>query len=178
MMFFASCARIGAMDIRSLQKPLKEQYRREPQSSRITLTAKGGETNSPLSCSVDIGRAIYQAQAHQGVGGAGTAACSGDLLLGALAACSQLTCQLVATAMGVPTRQIAVTVSGELDLQGTLGISKEVPVGFAAIRLQVNLDAPEATPDQLQQLQEKTEQYCVVLQTLLHPPKIDTRWSK
>jgi uncharacterized OsmC-like protein len=165
------------MDIRSLQKPLKEQYRRDPQSSRITLTAKGGETNTPLSCSVDIGRAIYQAQAHQGVGGDGTAACSGDLLLGALAACSQLTCQLVATAMGVPTRQIEVTVSGDLDLQGTLGISKEVPVGFEAIRLHVNLDAPEATPEQLRQLREKTEQYCVVLQTLLHPPRIETRWS-
>jgi len=165
------------MDIRSIQKPLKEQYRRDPQSSRITLTAKGGETSTPLACSVDIGRAIYQAEAHKGVGGAGTAACSGDLLLGALAACAQLTCQLVATAMGVPTRQIEVTVSGDMDLQGTLGISKEVPVGFAAIRLQVNLDAPEATPEQLRMLQEKTEQYCVVLQTLSHPPRIETHWN-
>ena len=165
------------MDIRSLQKPLKEQYRRDPHSSRITLTAKGGETNTPLSCSVDIGRAVYEAQAHQGVGGAGTGACSGDLLLGALAACAQLTSQLVATAMGVPTRHIEVTVSGDMDLQGTLGISKDVPVGFEAIRLQVNLDAPEATPEQLRQLQEKAEQYCVVLQTMLHPPRIETRWS-
>src|SRR5215472_2370258 len=114
------------MDIRTLQKPLKEQYRRAPESSRITLTAKGSETASPLACSVDIGRAIYQAEAHKGVGGAGTAACSGDLLLGALAACAQLTCQLVATALGVPTRQMEVTVSDDLDLQGTLGISKEV----------------------------------------------------
>ena len=165
------------MDIRSLQKPLKEQYRRDPQSSRITLTAKAGEATTPLSCSVDIGRAIYQAQAHRGVGGAGTGACSGDLLLGALAACAQLTCQLVATAMGVPTRKIEVSVSGDMDLQGTLGISKEVPVGFEAIHVQVKLDAPEATPEQLRQLQEKTEQYCVVLQTLLHPPRIETRWS-
>ena len=165
------------MDIRSLQKPLKEQYRREPGSSRITLTAKGGETGTPLSCSVDIGRAIYQAEAHKGVGGTGTAACSGDLLLGALAACAQLTCQLVATAMSVPTRQIEVTVSGEMDLQGTLGISKDVPVGFEAIRVRFNLDAPQATPDQLRALQEKTEQYCVVLQTLLHPPRIESSWS-
>jgi uncharacterized OsmC-like protein len=165
------------MDIRSLQKPLKEQYRRDPSSSRITLTAKGGETGTPLSCSVDIGRAIYQAEAHKGVGGTGTAACSGDLLLGALAACAQLTCQLVATAMGVPTRHIGVTVSGEMDLQGTLGISKEVPVGFEAIRVQFDLDAPQATPDQLLALQEKTEQYCVVLQTLLRPPQIETSWS-
>ena len=165
------------MDIRSLQKPLKEQYRRDPESSRITLTAKGTETATPLACSVDIGRAIQQAEAHKGVGGTGTAACSGDLLIGALAACAQLTCQLVATAMGVPTRQIEVTVSGDMDLQGTLGISKEVPVGFEAIRVQFHLDAPQATAEQLRALQERTEQYCVVLQTMLHPPKITTRWS-
>ena len=165
------------MDIRSVQKPLKEQYRREPTSSRITLTAKGSETATPLSCSVDIGRAIYQAEAHKGVGGTGTAACSGDLLIGALAACAQLTCQLVATAMGIPTRRIEVSVSGDMDLQGTLGISKDVPVGFEAIRLEFDLDAPDATPDQLCGLQEKTEQYCVVLQTLLHPPRIESRWK-
>jgi uncharacterized OsmC-like protein len=165
------------MDIRSIQKPLKEQYRREPGSSRISLTAKGGETNTPLSCSVDIGRAIYQAEAHKGVGGAGTAACSGDLLLGALAACAQLTCQLGATAMGVPTRHIGVTVDGDMDLSGTLGISKDVPVGFEAIRMKFDIDAPQATPEQLRGLQEKTEQYCVVLQTLLHPPKIEAEWN-
>lgn len=163
-------------DIRSLQKPLKEQYRRDPQSSRIILTAKGGETSTPLSCSVDIGRAIYQAEAHKGVGGTGTAACSGDLLLGALAACAQLTCQLVAKAMGIQTRHIEVTVNGDMDLQGTLGISKEVPVGFEAIRVQFSVDAPQATPDQMRLLQEKTEQYCVVLQTLLRPPRIDAQW--
>jgi uncharacterized OsmC-like protein len=165
------------MDIRSVQKPLKEQYRRDPASSRITLTARGNETATPLSCSVDIGRAIYQAEAHKGVGGSGTAACSGDLLLGALAACAQLTCQLVATAMGIPTRKIEVTVTGEMDLQGTLGISKEVPVGFEAIRAEFKLDAPEATPEQLLALQQKTEQYCVVLQTMLHPPKIESNWN-
>ena len=165
------------MDIRSLQKPLKEQYRREPASSRITLTAKGSETETPLSCSVDIGRAIYEAEAHQGVGGSGSAACSGDLLIGALAACAQLTCQLVATAMGISTRRIEVIVSGDMDLQGTLGLSKEIPVGFQGIRVQFDVDAPDATPDQLRALQEKTEQYCVVFQTLLHPPKIESNWS-
>ncbi len=165
------------MDIRSLQKPFKDQYRREPASSRITLTAKGSETSTPLSCSVDIGRAVYQAEAHTGVGGSGTAACSGDLLLGALAACAQLTCQLVATAMGIPTRHIEVTVSGDMDLQGTLGLSKEVPVGFQSIRTHFHVDAPAATPEQLRALREKTEQYCVVLQTLLHPPKIGSEWS-
>lgn len=165
------------MDIRTLQKPLKEQYRHDPASSRITLTAKGSETATPLSCSVDIGRAIYQAEAHKGVGGSGTAACSGDLLLGALAACAQLTCQLVATAMGVPTRHIEVTVSGDMDLQGTLGMNKEVPVGFEAIRVQFQVDAPQATAEQLRALQEKTEQYCVVLQTMLRPPRMETRWD-
>src|SRR5207344_1423651 len=116
----------AVMDLRSLQKPLKEQYRSDPSASRITLRAKGGQTDVPVSCSVDIGRAIYQAEAHKGVGGAGTAACSGDLLLGALAACAQLTCQLVATAMGVPTQHIGITVDGDMDLSGTLGISKDI----------------------------------------------------
>ena len=166
-----------AVDIRTLQRPFKEQYRRDPPSSRITLTAKGSETGTPLACSVDIGRSIYQAEAHKGVGGSGQAACSGDLLIGALAACAQLTCQLVATAMGVPTRHIEVTVSGDMDLRGTLGISKDVPVGFDVIRMQFNLDAPQATPEQLEALQEKTEQYCVVLQTMLRPPKIETSWG-
>ena len=166
------------MDVRSLQRPLKEQYRREPGSSRITLTAKGTETATPMACSVDIGRAIYQAEAHTGVGGAGTAACSGDLLLGALAACAQITCQLVAVAMGIATHHVQVTVSGDLDLQGTLGISKEVPVGFEAIRVHFDIDAPQATPEQLRALQEKTEQYCVVMQTLVRPPIIKTEWGR
>ena len=166
------------MDVRSLQRPLKEQYRRDPNTSRITLTAKGNETSTPLSCSVDIGRAIYQAEAHTGVGGAGTAACSGDLLLGALAACAQITCQLVAAALGVPTKHIQATVSGDLDLQGTLGLRKDVPVGFQAIRLHFDIRAPEASEEQLRTLKEKTEQYCVVMRTLLRPPKIETEWLR
>jgi uncharacterized OsmC-like protein len=165
------------MDLRSLQKPLKDKYRADPKTSRITLTAKGGEAGAPIACSVDIGRAVYEAQAHAGVGGAGTGACSGDLLLGALAACAQVTCQMVAAAMGIPTKSIGVTVEGDLDLSGTLGISKEVPVGFEAIRLKVAVDAPEATPDQLRALAEKTEQYCVVMQTLSRPPAIRVDWS-
>ena len=165
------------MDLRSLQKPLKDKYRADPKTSRITLTAKGGESGAPIACSVDIGRAIYEAQAHSGVGGAGTGACSGDLLLGALAACAQVTCQMVATAMGIPTKSIAVRVDGDLDLSGTLGISKEVPVGFESIRLKFDVDAPDATPDQLRALAEKTEQYCVVMQTLTKPPAIETRWG-
>lgn len=165
------------MNLRALQKPIKDRYRADPDASRLTLRVRSDQTDTPVACSVDIGRAIYAAEAHQGVGGPGTAACSGDLLLGALAACAQLTCQLVATAMGVPASNIAVTVSGDMDLQGTLGISKNVPVGFEAIRVQFKLDAPEATPEQLQSLREKTEQYCVVMQTMMHPPNIVTTWN-
>jgi uncharacterized OsmC-like protein len=164
------------MDIRSLQKPLKDQYRNDPNASRIKIRAKGGQTDVPVSCSVDIGRAIYQAEAHQGVGGGGAGACSGDLLLGALAACAQITCQMVAAAMGIATERIEVTVEGGLDLRGTLGISKDVPVGFESIHLQFDVAAPQATPEQLRGLREKTEQYCVVMQTLLRPPDLETKW--
>ena len=138
------------MDIRSVQKPLKDQYRSDPNKSRITLTAKGGQTETPIACSVDIGRTMYQAQAHTGVGGSGTAACSGDLLLGALAACAQITCQMVAAAMGIKTEQIDVTVEGDLDLRGTLGISKDVSVGFDHIRLRFEILAPQATAEAFQ----------------------------
>jgi uncharacterized OsmC-like protein len=164
------------VDLRSVQKPLKEQYRSEPDSSRITLRAKGSQTDAPVACSIDIGRAVYQAEAHKGVGGAGSGACSGDLLLGALAACAQITCQMVAAAMGIPAKRIEVTVEGDLDLRGTLGIAKDVPVGFESIRLRFDVDAPGATPEQLRGLREKTEQYCVVVQTLTQPPKLQTEW--
>ena len=166
------------MDLRSIQRPFKEKYRNEPRSSQITLRAAGSQTATPLACSIDIGRAIYQSEAHTGVGGAGTAACSGDLLLGALAACAQITCQMVATNMGIPTERIEVKVEGDLDLRGTLGLSKDVPVGFEHIRLRFEIDAPEATAEQLQGLREKAEQYCVVMQTLLHPPAIQVNWPE
>ena len=165
------------MDVREMQRPLKDQYRREPASSRITLTANGRSGDAPIACSVDLGRAIYDAQAHKGVGGAGTGACSGDLLLGALAACAQITCQMVAAAMAIEIEDINVKVEGDLDLQGTLGISKEVPVGFQEIRLNFDVRAPKATAEQLAALHAKTEQYCVVMQTLQAPPKIESRWS-
>ena len=165
-----------AMDVRSAQAPLKEKYRRDPNSSRVTLKADGAQTETPLSCSVDIGRALYRAEAHRGVGGTGAAACSGDLLLGALAACAQITCQLVAAAMGIHVESIRVAAEGDLDLRGTLGLSKEVPVGFERIRLSFHIQAPGATEEQLSALQERTEQYCVVLQTLKQPPQIVTKW--
>ncbi|HEV8133216.1 MAG TPA: OsmC family protein [Pyrinomonadaceae bacterium] len=165
------------MDLRSIQKPLKDKYRSDPSSSRITLKATGGQGDLPIACSVEVGQKLLEAQAHSGVGGAGTAACSGDLLLGALAACAQLTCQLVATAMGIEVEDIRVSVEGELDLSGTLGISKSVAVGFEDIRTTFDIKAPTATREQLSALQEKTEQYCVVMQTLLQPPPIRTTWT-
>jgi uncharacterized OsmC-like protein len=137
----------------------------------------GSQTDAPISCSADIGRAVCEAQAHSGVGGPGTAACSGDLLLGALAACAQATCQMVAEAMGMETERIEVEVEGDLDLAGTLGVSKDVPVGFERIRTRFNVVAPEATQEQLDALQRKTEQYCVVLQTLVWPPELETEWA-
>jgi len=165
-----------AMDLRSLQKPLKDQYRNDPSASQITLRAKGAQTDVPVSCSVDLGRAIYNAEAHKGVGGGGSGACSGDLLLGALAACAQITCQMVAAAMGIRTERIEVIAEGSLDLRGTLGISKDVPVGFERMHLHFDVAAPNATPEQLRGLRERTEQYCVVMQTLLRPPKVETQW--
>src|SRR5438034_6778690 len=162
------------MDLRTIQKPFKEKYRSDPGAAQITLKAQGTQTETSMACSVDIGRALYQAQAHPGVGGAGTAACSGDLLLGALAACAQLTCQMVAAAMEIDVDDVQVTVEGDLDLSGTLGVVREAEVGFEAIRLRFDIDAPQATDEQLAALLEKTERYCVVLQTLTKPPRIET----
>jgi uncharacterized OsmC-like protein len=165
------------VDLRDVQRPLKQRYREEPTASQITLAARGGQTDTPAACSVDIGRAVYDAQAHEGVGGAGTAACSGDLLLGALAACAQLTCQMVAAAMGIPVERIEVTAEGDLDLRGTLGIARDVPVGFDSIRLRFDIAAPGVADDDLAALREKTERYCVVLQTLTEPPAISTSFQ-
>ena len=165
------------MDLRSIQRPLKEKYRSDPASSRITLKAHSDQVDTPIACSVEVGQTLVEAQAHSGVGGPGTAACSGDLLLGALAACAQLTCQLVATAMGIPFEHIRVDVEGQMDLSGTLGISKDVLVGFQDIHARFDVRASDATPEQLAVLKEKTEQYCVVMQTLLKPPPIRTTWA-
>jgi uncharacterized OsmC-like protein len=162
------------MDLREKQKPLKDRYREDPDAAKITLTARGSEGDEAIACSVDLGRAIQEAQAHVGVGGAGTAACSGDLLLGALAACAQVTCQMVATSMGIETESINVTVEGDLDLRGTLGVSREANVGFDAIRVSFDVEAPGASEEELASLIEKTERYCTVLQTLRNPPPIES----
>jgi uncharacterized OsmC-like protein len=160
------------MDLRERQAPLKQGYREDPGRARITLTARGSQTGSAAACSVDIGRALYEAQAHSGVGGAGTAACSGDLLLGALAACAQITCQMVAAAMDLPVERIEVVVDGDLDLRGTLGVARDAQVGFDEIRTRFEVDAPGATDEQLDDLMRKTERYCVVLQTLAGKPRL------
>lgn len=165
------------MRLREVQEPLKAAYRGDPNLGRITLTARANNSESPIACSVDLGRAMYAAQAHAGVGGAGTGACSGDLLLGALAACAQITCQMVASSMGIETAGVAVTVDGDLDLRGTLGIDRSVPVGFTGIRVSIAVDAPDATAEQMDALRRKTERYCVVMQTLTSPPSVTTSWT-
>jgi uncharacterized OsmC-like protein len=162
------------MDLRAAQAPIKDRYREDPGEARITLTATASETDTPVACSVEAGQAIQAAQAHTGVGGPGTAACSGDLLLGALAACAQVTCQMVAASMGIETERIEITVEGDLDLRGTLGVSREAKVGFEAVRLSLDVDAPGADPAEVDSLKEKTERYCTVLQTLREPPPIAT----
>lgn len=165
-----------SFNLREAQQPLKAQYREDPTSAVITLKATGEATGTPVACNVNLGRALYEAQGHPGVGGPGTAACSGDLLLGALAACAQLTTQMVAEAMGIAAQSIHVTVEGDLDLRGTLGIARDIPVGFSAIRTQIEVIAPDADPEQLASLREKAERYCVVLSTLRNPPPMETEW--
>jgi uncharacterized OsmC-like protein len=165
------------MDLRELQRPLKQGYRADPATALLTLRATASPQDSPLACSVDIGRAVYAAQAHAGAGGPGTAPCSGDLLLGALAACAQVTYQMVAAAMSVPVASVHVSAEGDLDLRGTLGIDADTPVGFTGVRLDFAVDAPEATPEQLASVLDKTERYCVVLQTLARPPLISVTTS-
>ena len=163
------------MTLREIQQPIKERYREDPARAKVTLRATGQAGDGAMACSVDLGRAMYATAAHQGVGGAGSAACSGDLLLGALAACAQLTCQMVAANMGLEGIGIAVTVEGDLDLRGTLG-TPDVPVGFEAIRVRFALTG-EIADDRRERLMERTERYCVVLQTLIAPPTVEATWE-
>jgi uncharacterized OsmC-like protein len=163
------------MDLRATQQPIKDSYRLDPEKAQITLSARGSDSDDgPVSCSVDIGRMLYEAQAHPGVGGPGTGACSGDLLLGALAACAQLTCQMVATAMGIEANRIETMVEGDLDLRGTLGLDREVGAGFTEIRVRFEVDAPNATQEELEGLHRKSERYCTVFQTLASTPELTT----
>lgn len=154
-----------ANDLRALQAPLKQQYKDDPAKALVTLRAAGTLDDSGVSCSVETGRALVEAGLHPATGGSGLQACSGDMLLEALAACAGVTLRAVATALDIPVRAGSVHVEGDLDFRGTLGVSKEAPVGFQAIRLRLELDT-DATQEQLDTLLKLTERYCVVLQTL------------
>ena len=155
-------------DLRSIQAPLKERYRDTPEAALMTLRAQG-RIGEGLSCKIDTGQALRIAGLHPATGGSGHAACSGDMLLEALVACAGVTLNAVATALGIELRDASLLAEGDLDFRGTLGLSKEVPVGFQNIRLQFTLDT-DATEDQLATLLRLTERYCVVYQTLAHPP--------
>ncbi|MGH7514206.1 MAG: OsmC family protein [Gemmatimonadales bacterium] len=161
-------------ELKALQAPLKEAYRTAPERAMVTLKAAGALDETAISCHVDTGRALVEAGLHPATGGTGLEACSGDLLLQALVACAGVTLRAVATALAIPVRGGEVRAEGDLDFRGTLGVSKDAPVGFRAIRLQFMLDT-DAGAEQLATLEKLTERYCVVLQTLRTPPAVSVQ---
>jgi uncharacterized OsmC-like protein len=168
---------MDAATLRSIQAPLKERYKREAHSAQITLRAQGTLDESSIACKVETSRALAVAGLHPATGGSGLELCSGDMLLEALVACAGVTLKAVATALEVPVRSGTVSAEGDLDFRGTLGVAKEAPVGFAAIRLSftVESDAPQEKLDQLMKL---TERYCVVYQTIRAGVPVDVRMSR
>jgi uncharacterized OsmC-like protein len=161
---------MNADELRSTQAPLKERYRESPDAALITLRAQG-RIGEGVSCKIETGKALVVAGLHPATGGSGLSACSGDMLLEALVACAGVTLNAVATALGIPLRDASLQAEGDLDFRGTLGLSKDVPVGFQAIRLNITLDT-DASEEQLATLLKLTERYCVVYQTLAHPPAV------
>ncbi len=157
-----------AEELKSIQAPLKEQYKNSPTDALITLKAKGS-LGEGVTCSIQTGKALVQAGLHPATGGDGLSVCSGDLLLEALAACAGVTLNAVATAIGIEIRNGVVEAEGDLDFRGTLGVVKDVPVGFQNIRLHFKLET-DATAEQIATLLKLTERYCVVFQTLRQPP--------
>ena len=157
--------------LRAVQQPLKDAYREDPGAAAITLQARGELGAEEISCSVATGQALVAAGLHPATGGDGTLACSGDMLLQALVACSGVTLRAVATSLQIPVAGGTVHAEGDLDFRGTLGVAKDAPVGFTAIRLTFELDT-DATEEQLATLLRLTERYCVVLQTLTHPAAV------
>ena len=157
--------------LRALQAPLKEKYRQDPGVAVITLRAAGALDADNIACKVDTGRALVEAGLHPATGGDGSQACSGDMLLEALAACAGVTLKAVATSLGIAIRKGTVHAEGDLDFRGTLAVDKAAPVGFRDIRLSFDLDS-DATPDQLATLYKLTERYCVIYQTLKNPPSL------
>ena len=158
-------------ELRELQAPLKERYRAEPQAALVTLRAHGRLGDEGLTCKVETGRALVEAGLHPATGGDGLSACSGDMLLEALVACAGVTLRAVATALEIELRGGTVSAEGDLDFRGTLGVSREAPVGFRDIRLRFDLDT-DAPADKLDSLIKLTERYCVVYQTLKTPAKL------
>jgi len=167
---------MDATELKNLQAPLKEKYRNEPTAAIITLKAIG-KIGEGISCKIDTGRKLIEAGLHPATGGNGMLACSGDLLLEALAACAGVTVSAVATAIGIDIKSGTITAEGDLDFKGTLGVSKEVPVGFIAIRLSFKLDT-NATDEQIQSLSKLTERYCVVYQTLTKGVQMETEFLR
>jgi len=165
---------MDATELKNLQAPIKEKYRNEPTAAIITLKANG-KIGEGISCKVETGRKLVEAGLHPATGGNGMLACSGDLLLEALVACAGVTVSAVATAIGIEINNGTITAEGDLDFRGTLGVSKEVPVGFMAIRLLFTLDT-NASDEQLQSLSKLTERYCVVYQTLLKGVQVETKF--
>ena len=162
---------MDTQELRALQAPLKQQYRDDPSAAVITLRARGSLTEG-ISCSVETGQALVNAGLHPATGGDGSFACSGDMLLQALAACAGVTMSSVATARGIVLRGGTVFADGDLDFRGTLGVDREAPVGFTDIRLRFELDT-DATEEQIADLLTTTERYCVVLQTLRTSPVVE-----
>lgn len=162
--------------LRTAQTPLKEKYRSDPASAVVTLRATG-DLGEGVSCNVETGRALVQAGLHQATGGTGLAACSGDMLLQALVACAGVTLSAVATSMGLAVRGGTLTAEGDLDFRGTLGVSKEAPVGFRDIRLRIALDTDAGEAEQ-RKLLELTERYCVVYQTLVGQPSVRMSYAE
>ena len=161
---------MNADELRTLQAPIKERYRRQPGAAVVTLRAQG-RVGEGIACRVDTGRALVEAGLHPGTGGSGLQACSGDMLLEALVACAGVTLTAVSTALGIELRKGEVFAEGDIDFRGTLGIAKEAPVGFRKIRLRFELDT-DAPPEQKKKLIELTERYCVVLQTIRNGPPV------
>ncbi len=161
--------------LKELQGPLKQQYRADAAAALVTLSAIG-DLGDGLTCSVETGRALVAAGLHPATGGDGLSACSGDMLLQALVACAGVTLQAVATSLGIDLRGGRVRAEGDLDFRGTLGVDRAAPVGFAAIRLEFDLDT-DAPVDQLDTLLRLTERYCVVLQTVRSAPPVTAQIS-
>ena len=163
-------------ELRALQTPLKERYRAEPDAAVVTLSA-AGHLGDGVSCSVQTGRALAEAGLHPASGGDGSLLCSGDMLLEALVACAGVTLRAVATSLGIDVSTGTVRAEGDLDFRGTLGVDRDAPVGFKAIRLSFQLDG-DADPEQVQTLIKLTERYCVVLQTLARAPQLSLSVTK